>query len=99
MELFTFPMKYFLKNLFQGQFAIMHPHCVSFYTKFARSHTPLFYKGRGRKMGLGGWGLTDTPTNISSFYLRNEFFFSLELRRHSEASLDYSFSPLAEANV
>ena len=46
-----------------------------------------------------GWGLTDTHIDMSSFYLRNEFFFSLELRRHSETTLHNGDSPLAEANV
>ena len=39
------------------------------------------------------------PIDKSSFYLRNEFFFSLELRRHSETTLHYGVSPLAEANI
>ena len=46
-----------------------------------------------------GWGLTDTHIDMSSFYLRNEFFFPLELRRHSETTLHNGDSPLAEANV
>ena len=45
-------------------------------------------------MGLGGWGLTGTPIDMSSFYL-----FSLGLRRHSETTLHHGVSPLAEANV
>ena len=40
------------------------------------------------------------PIDMSSFYLRNEFFFSfLQLRRHSETTLHYGVSPLAEANI
>ena len=54
----------------------------------------LFYKGRGKEDGVGGWGLTGTPIDMSSFYL-----FSLESRRHSETTLHYGVSPLAEANV
>ena len=54
-------------------------------------------------MGLwgegGGGGLTGTPIDISSLYLLNECFFPLELRRHSETTLRYSVSPLADANV
>ena len=34
-----------------------------------------FIKAGKRKMGLGGWGLTGTPIDMSSFYLLNEFFF------------------------
>ena len=58
-----------------------------------------FTKARGRKMGLGGWGLTGTSIDMFSFYLGNQFFFSLELRRHSETTLQHGVSPLAEANV
>ena len=50
-------------------------------------------------MGLGGKGSTGTPIDMSSFYLLNEFFFSLELRRHSEKTLHYNLPPLADANV
>ena len=50
-------------------------------------------------MGLGGWGLTGTSIDMFSFYLGNQFFFSLELRRHSETTLQHGVSPLAEANV
>ena len=39
------------------------------------------------------------PIDMSSFHLRNEFFFPLELRRHSETTLHYGVSPLAEANI
>ena len=44
--------------------------------------------------GVGGWGLTGTPIDVSSFYL-----FALELRRHSQTTLHNGVSPLAEANV
>ena len=58
----------------------------------------LFHKGRGREDGVGEWGLTVTPIDMSSFYLRNQFFLSLELSRHSETNLHSGVSPLAEAN-
>ena len=61
---------------------------------FAGSTHFYFTKAGGRKMGLGGWGLTGTPIDMSSFYL-----FSLESRRHSETTLHNGVSPLAEANV
>ena len=54
----------------------------------------LFYKGRGKEDGVGGWGLTGTHIDMSSFYL-----FSLESRRHSQTTLHNGVSPLAEANV
>ena len=47
----------------------------------------LFYKGRGREDGVGRWGLTGTLIDISLFYLLNEFFLSLELKRHAETIL------------
>ena len=50
-------------------------------------------------MGLGGGGLTGTPIDMSPFYLLNEFFFSSELRRHSEKTLHYGLPPLANADV
>ena len=59
----------------------------------------LFYKSREREDGVGGKGLTGTPIDMSSFYLLNEFFFSSELRRHSEKTLHYGLLPLADANV
>ena len=40
-----------------------------------------------------------TPIDMSSFYLRDEFFFSSELRRHSETTLHHGVSSLADANV
>ena len=49
--------------------------------------------------GDGGWGLTDTPIDMSSFYLPNKFFFSSELRRHSETTLHHGVSPLTDENV
>ena len=49
----------------------------------------LLYKGRGKEDGVGGWGLTGTPIDMSSSYLRNEFFFSLELRRHTDTTLHF----------
>ena len=63
---------------------------------FCWIHAFLFYKGRGKEDGVGGggWGLTGTPIDMSSFYL-----FSLESRRHSETTLHNGVSPLAEANV
>ena len=61
---------------------------------FCQIQTSLFYKGRGKEDGVGGWGLTGTPIDLSSFYL-----FSLESRRHSETTLHNGVSPLAEANV
>ena len=54
----------------------------------------LFYKGRGKEDWVGGWGLTGTPIDMSSFYL-----FPLELRRHSERTLHDSVSSLAEENT
>ena len=57
-------------------------------------HAIIFYRGRGKDDGVGGWGLTGTPIDMSSFYL-----FSLGLRRHSETTLHHGLSPLAEANV
>ena len=48
---------------------------------------------------VGRWGSPDTPIDMSSFYLKNEFFLSLELRRPSETTLPYGDSPLAEATV
>ena len=51
------------------------------------------------ELGGWGWGLTGTPIEMSSFYLGNEFFLSLELRHHSETNLHYDVSPLADANV
>ena len=62
-------------------------------------HEFLFYKGKEKEDGVGGWGLTGTPINMPSNYFRNEFFLSLELRRHSETTLPYGVSPLTEANV
>ena len=55
-------------------------------------------------MGLGG-GLVvvvevnGTTIDMSSFYLPNEFFLSLELRCHTEATLHHGVSPLTDANV
>ena len=37
--------------------------------------------------------------DMSPFYLLNEFFYPSELRRHSETTLRYGVSPLADANV
>ena len=51
------------------------------------------------RRGVGGGGLTGTHIDMSSLYLRNEFFFSLELRRHSETTPHYGVSLLAVANV
>ena len=48
---------------------------------------------------LEGGGLKETPIDMSSFYLRTQFFLSLETRCHSETNLHYSVSPFAEANV
>ena len=48
--------------------------------------------------GVGG-GLTGTSIDMSSFYLLNEFFFSSELRRHSETTLHYGVPPLADTHV
>ena len=53
-------------------------------------------------MGFGGGPeveVNGTTIDMSSFYLRNGFFFSLELRHHSETTLHHSSSPLADANV
>ena len=66
---------------------------------FCWIHTFLFYKGRGKEDGVGGWGLWDTPIDMSSFYLRNQIFFYLELRHHTETTLHHGVSPLAEVNV
>ena len=35
-------------------------------------HEFLFYKSKGKTDGVRGWGLTGTPINMSSCYLRNE---------------------------
>ena len=48
----------------------------------------------GWGLGVGGWGLTGTPIDMSLFYLPDEFFFSSELRRHSEMTLHHGVSPL-----
>ena len=66
---------------------------------FCSIYTYLFYKGRGKEDGVGGWGSLGTPIDMSSFYLQKEFFLSLELRRPSETTLPYGVSPLAEATV
>ena len=67
---------------------------------FCWTHAFLFYKGRGKEDGVGGGGvLTGTPIDISSLYLRHEFFLSSELRLHSETTLHHGVSPLADANV
>ena len=60
-----------------------------------------FTKAGGKEDGVGGggWGLTDTPIDISSIYLRHEFFLFSELRHHSETTLHHGVSPLADANV
>ena len=47
----------------------------------------LFHKGRGREDGVGRCGLTGTLIDMSLFYLLNEFFLSLELKRHAETIL------------
>ena len=54
---------------------------------------------QGEERSGWGWGSLGTPINMSSFYLQNEFFLSLELRRPSETTLPYGVSPLAEATV
>ena len=66
---------------------------------FCWIYTYLFYKGRGKEDGVGGWGSPGTPIDMSSFYLKNELFLPLELERPSETTLPYGVSPLAEANV
>ena len=38
-----------------------------------------------------------TPIDLSSFYLRKEFFFSSELTRHAETTLHHGVSPLTDA--
>ena len=50
-------------------------------------------------MGLGGWGLTGTPIDMSSFYLLNEFFLFSELRCHLKTTLHHGVSPFAKENV
>ena len=40
-------------------------------------------------MGLGGGGSPGTPIDISPFYLQNQIFFSLQLRRHAETTLHF----------
>ena len=65
---------------------------------FVGSTHSYFTKVGGGKMGLGV-GVNGTPIDMSSFYLREEFFLSLESRRHSETTLYHGVSPLAEANV
>ena len=49
--------------------------------------------------GGGGWGLTGTPIDMSSFYLPSEFFFSSELRRPSGTTLHHGISLLANENL
>ena len=66
---------------------------------FCWIHTFLFYKIREKEDGVGGWGLTGTPIDMSSFYLLNEFFFSSELRRPPGTTLHHSVSPLTDENV
>ena len=58
-------------------------------------------QGQENAVEKGGWGggLTGTLIDMSSLYLRNEFFFSLELKRHSETTPHYGVSPLDVANV
>ena len=70
---------------------------------FARSTHFLFHKIREKEdeVGGGSWGLgvNKTPIDMSSFYLPDEFFFSSELRRHSEMTLHHGVSFLANENV
>ena len=47
-------------------------------------------------MGGGVVGVNGTPIDMFSFYLRNQFFLSSELRRHSDTNLHYGVSPLAD---
>ena len=65
------------------------------------SRTFILQKQGKERWGWGVWlgGLTGTPIDMSSFYLANEFFFSSELRRHSETTLHHSVSPLTDENV
>ena len=53
---------------------------------------------QGEERSGWGWRSPDTPIAMSSFYLQNEFFLSLELSP-SETTLPYGVSPLAEATV
>ena len=66
-------------------------------------YTHFYFIKAGKKKdgvgGGGGWGLTGTAKDMSSFYLLNEFFFSSKLRRHSETTLHHGDSPLANQNV
>ena len=49
--------------------------------------------------GGGGGGSTGKLIDMSLSHRRDEFFFSLRLKCHSEATLHYGVSSLAEANV
>ena len=72
---------------------------------FCWIHTFVSYKIREKEdeVGGGGWemgvGVNRTPIDMSSIYLPDEFFFSSELRRHSEMTLHHGVSPLANENV
>ena len=61
----------------------------------------LIYKGKGKEDGVeGGGGVrVNGQVNMSLSHLRDEVFFSLGLKCHSEATLHYGVSSLAEANV
>ena len=50
-------------------------------------------------MGWGGGVVIGRSIDMTLSYLRDEFFLSLELRRHSETTLLYGVSPLTDVNV
>ena len=59
MELFTFPMKYFLKNLFQGQFVSLHhasPLCIILHEICTLTHAVILQR-QGKEDGVGGVGV------------------------------------------
>ena len=68
---------------------------------FCWIHAFLFYEGKGKEDGVGGGGggSTGKLIDMSLSHRRDEFFFSLRLKCHSEATLHYGVSSLAEANV
>ena len=81
------------------QDGMMQVYVMHLFVTFSWIHAFLFYNSREKKDGVGGWGLTGTPIDMSSFYLPSEFFFSFELRRPSGTTLHHGISPLANENV
>ena len=67
---------------------------------FCWIHAFLFYKGKGKKDGVGGGGgSTGKLIDMSLSHRRDEVFFSLGLKCHSEVILHHGVSSSAEANV